>query len=276
MARDGRAPLRTRRSGGGPRPEGVGRDSVYERRCGPPDGALGNGAARGDGSESEDENEDERLAADLAKARKMTERTEARMRQRKRDTTKRADIKVLGRMDEDGDFGQGAIGGRGDGADDALTGEGAGVAFDEEGDDESTGADEEAQAAKPPRRRRGASPEQAEGGLGPEPAWSDRHLYRLDEADIPRRPVRLGRQRRLRPSHLSDSPRAHTARRARTVTTPAAAATRAPTPRPRRPGASRRATPPHLSSHPARTAALSRPRLAPPWHPSGNTPRLPQ
>ena len=51
----------------------------------------------------------------------------------------------------------------------------------------------------------------------------------------PHRPVLFGRQRRSRPSHLSEgSSRAYTARHARKVTTPAAAAAPAPKPQPRR------------------------------------------
>ena len=111
------------------------RDSVLERTCGPPEGAFGNGAARGDGSESVDEDEGKVLAAELAKLRKLTESLEARMRQKKQGAAKRADTKARGRMDDDGDSEQGAIGGRGDGTDGALTGEGAGVTFGEEGEE---------------------------------------------------------------------------------------------------------------------------------------------
>ena len=105
-----------------------------------------------------------------------------------------------------------------------------------------------------------------------------RHPWRRMVPNLhrPRRPVLLGRRRHLHPSHLSDSTRAHTARRTHMVTTPAAAAALVPTPRSRRSCVSRRATLPLLPGHSIRTPALTRPRLAPPWHASGNTPRPPQ
>ena len=95
--------------------------------------------------------------------------------------------------------------------------------------------------------------------------------YMVPNPHRPRRPVLLRRQRCLHPSRLPNSTRAHTARRARIVTTPAAVATCPPTPRPRRPGASRWATISLLSGHLARTAALLRPRQASLWRTRGNT-----
>ena len=80
----------------------------------------------------------------------------------------------------------------------------------------------------------------------------------------PRRPVLLGRLRRLHPSHLLGSASTHTTRRAHRVTAPVAAAARAPTPRPRRACASRRATLPLLAGRSIRPPALAWPRLAPP------------
>ena len=59
------------------------------------------------------------------------------------------------------------------------------------------------------------------------------------------------------------------------ATAPATVTTLPPTPRPLHPHASRQTKLPLLSGHSIRTPALTRTRLATPWHASGNTPRPP-
>ena len=180
-----------------------GRDSVYERTCEPPDDTYGRGAARGDDPESESGGEDEKLAAEMAKVRKMAARLEARMQQKQHGKDKRAGAKSPRRMDDDGGFDEGARRDRDDGAVGARKAGGAGVTFDEEEGDGSIDAEEDAQAAEPPRRRRGASPAPAEGRLEPEQAWSDRCLFRLDAAQ--RR--QLGMQEEVTFNELAPSSR---------------------------------------------------------------------
>ena len=91
----------------------LGWDSVYERTCEPPGGTYGRGAARGGYPESESGDEDEKLAAEMAKVRKMAARLEARMQQKQHDKEKRAGAKSPGRMDDDDGFDQGARDGTG-------------------------------------------------------------------------------------------------------------------------------------------------------------------
>ena len=118
----------------------------------------------------------------MAKVKKFVARLEARMQQKQHDKDKRAGAKSPGRMDDDGGLEQGARWEREDGTVVVQKAGSAGVAFDEEEDDASVEAEEDARPAEPPRRRRCASPAPAEGRLGPEPVWSDRCLFRLDAA----------------------------------------------------------------------------------------------
>ena len=103
-----------------------------------------------------------------------------------------------------------------------------------------------------------------------------RHPWRREVLvpNRPRRSVLRGWKRRLLPSHPY-STRARTAQRARRAMTPAVAAAWTPRPWPRRSCVSRRATLPLRSGYSERAPALTRPRLALPWHTSGTTPPPP-
>ena len=151
-----------------------GRDSVYEPTCEPAGGTDGRGAAQGGHPEYGSGDEDELLAAEMAKVKKLEARIEARMQQRQQEQDKRAGTKLPGGMDEDDDDDREGGG--------AVAAKSAEVAFDEDDDAASSEAEAEARAAAAPRRRRSASPAPAEGRLGPEPAWSERCLFRLDAA----------------------------------------------------------------------------------------------
>ena len=108
----------------------------------------------------------------MAKVKKLEANIAARMRQRQQEQGRRSGTKLHESMEQDDDDDQ--EGGE------AVVAKSAEVTFDDDDDDDDYGAEAEALATTAPRRRRSASPAPAEGRLGPEPAWSDRCLFRLD------------------------------------------------------------------------------------------------
>ena len=173
-----------------------GRDTVYTPTCEAAADTDGHGSAQsgrpGDGGGDEDE----LLAAEMAKVKKLEAKIAAKMRQRQQEQIKRAGSKMPGSMDQDDDDDQ--EGGE------AVAAKSAEVTFgDDDDDDDDYGAEAGAMAATAPRRRRSASPAPAEGRLGPEPAWSDRCLFRLDATQ--RR--RLGMQAEVAFNEMAPSSR---------------------------------------------------------------------
>ena len=172
-----------------------GRDSVYEPTCEPAGDTDGHGAAQGGHPKYGSGDEDELLAAEMAKVKKMEARIAARMQQRQQEQGKRAGTKLPGSMDQDDDDDREGGG--------AVAAKSAEVAFDDDDDAASSEAEAEARATTAPRRRRSASPAPAEGRLGPEPAWSDRCLFRLDAAQQ----RRLGMQAEVTFNEMAPSSR---------------------------------------------------------------------
>ena len=166
---------RYQRGGAADRGQGAwGRDSDLEKTCEPPGAANGRLEARGGHSESDSGEEDKRLAGDLAEARKMSSKIEARIQQKqniknKRTERIRAGAKSPAQMDDDDDD-----------DDEQAPGE-VEVTFGSVDEDEASDADEAA-AAGSPRRRRDVSPAPAQERLEPEQTWSDRSLFVLDAA----------------------------------------------------------------------------------------------
>ena len=119
----------------------------------------------------------------MAKVKKAAAKIEARMQQRQHEKDKREGTKRPVRKDDDDDGDQSARRDRGGGGAIAPKAGGAGATCGDEEDDESGDEEEVARAAAAPRRRRSASPAPAEGRLGPEQAWSERCLFRLDAAE---------------------------------------------------------------------------------------------